>query len=95
MSEIFPLEIRALAIAFFYAIGTGLGGVAGPWLFSALIDTGSRASVFFGYLIGSILMIGAAIIQGRFGVAAERQPLEAVARPLAFIDGESVHSDSD
>jgi MFS family permease len=86
VSEIFPLEIRALAIAFFYAIGTGLGGVAGPWLFGALIDTGSRLSVFIGYLIGSILMIGAAIIQARFGVAAERQPLEAVARPLAFME---------
>jgi MFS family permease len=86
VSEIFPLEIRALAIAFFYAIGTGLGGVAGPWLFGALIDTGSRPSVFIGYLIGSILMIGAAIIQARFGVAAERQPLEAVARPLAFME---------
>jgi MFS family permease len=59
VSEIFPLEIRALAIAFF---GTGLGGIAGPWLFGVLIDTGSRPSVFIGYLIGSILMIGAAII---------------------------------
>ena len=86
VSEIFPLEIRALAIAFFYAIGTGLGGVAGPWLFGALIDTGSRPSVFIGYLVGSILMIGAAIIQARFGIAAERQPLEAVARPLAFME---------
>lgn len=86
VSEIFPLEIRALAIAFFYAIGTGLGGVAGPWLFGVLIDTGSRPSVFIGYLIGAILMIGAAIIQARFGVAAERQPLEAVARPLAFME---------
>jgi MFS family permease len=95
VSEIFPLEIRALAIAFFYAIGTGLGGVAGPWLFGALIDTGSRSSVFIGYLIGSILMIGAAIIQARFGVAAEREPLEAVARPLAFIDGEALQANKD
>ena len=95
VSEIFPLEIRALAIAFFYAIGTGLGGVAGPWLFGALIDTGSRPSVFIGYLIGSILMIGAGIIQARFGVAAEREPLEAVARPLAFIDGEALQANKD
>ena len=93
VSEIFPLEIRALAIAFFYAIGTGLGGIAGPLLFGALIDTGSRTSVFMGYLIGSILMIGAAVLQWRFGLAAERQPLEAVARPLAFIGSETVHSD--
>ena len=48
VSETFPLEIRALAIAFFYAIGTGIGGIAGPWLFGALIDTGSRMSVFGG-----------------------------------------------
>src|SRR5262249_39655742 len=71
VGEIFPLEIRALAIAFFYAIGTGVGGVVGPWLLGALIDTGARTSVFVGYLIGSILMIGAAAIQACWGVAAE------------------------
>src|SRR5256884_5268043 len=54
VSETFPLEVRALAIAFFYAIGTGIGGVAGPWVFGALIDTGSRWSVFGGYLFGSV-----------------------------------------
>jgi MFS family permease len=57
VSETFPLEIRALAIAFFYAIGTGIGGVGGPWLFGLLIDTGSRWSVFGGYLLGAALMI--------------------------------------
>ena len=82
--ETFPLEIRALAIAFFYAIGTGVGGIAGPWLFGHLIDSGSRASVFAGYLLGSALMIAAAFIESIWGVAAERKPLEAVARPLAF-----------
>jgi len=86
VSETFPLEIRALAIAFFYAIGTGIGGVAGPWLFGALIDTGSRWSVFGGYLLGSVLMLAAAVIAARWGVAAERKPLEAVARPLAACD---------
>jgi len=86
VGEIFPLEIRAVAIAFFYAIGTGLGGVAGPLLFGALIASGSRASVFMGYLLGSALMIVAAGIEWRWGVAAERKPLEAVARPLAFVD---------
>jgi MFS family permease len=86
VSETFPLEIRALAIAFFYAVGTGIGGVAGPWLFGALIDTGSRASVFGGYLLGAVLMVAAGIIAARFGVAAERKPLEAVARPLATVD---------
>jgi len=86
VGEIFPLEIRAVAIAFFYAIGTGLGGVAGPLLFGALIASGSRASVFMGYLLGSALMIVAAGIEWRWGVAAERKPLEAVARPLAVVD---------
>jgi len=86
VSETFPLEIRALAIAFFYAVGTGIGGIAGPWLFGVLIDTGSRASVFGGYLLGAALMVAAAAVQWRWGVAAERKPLEAVARPLAFLD---------
>ena len=82
--ETFPVEIRALAIAFFYAVGTGVGGVIGPWLFGILIDTGSRASVFAGYLLGSALMIAAAVVAARWGVAAERKPLEAVARPLSL-----------
>ncbi len=82
VSETFPLEIRALAIAVFYAIGTGLGGVAGPIVFGALIDTGSRPQVFVGYLLGATLMIGAAIVQGIWGVASERRGLEDVALPL-------------
>ena len=86
VSETFPLEVRALAIALFYAVGTGIGGVAGPALFGALIDTGSRTSVFAGYLVGSVLMIAAAAIAWRYAVAAERQPLESVARPLAFVE---------
>jgi MFS family permease len=85
VSETFPLEVRALAIAFFYAIGTGVGGVAGPLLFGLLIDTGSRSSVAVGYLLGSVLMIAAGLIAWRWGVAAERRPLEAVSRPLGFI----------
>ena len=86
VSETFPLEIRALAIACFYALGTAIGGIGGPLLFGALIDTGSRASIFAGYLLGSVLMIAAAIIEVRWGVAAERRPLETVARPLAFVE---------
>jgi MFS family permease len=86
VSETFPLEIRALAIAFFYAIGTGIGGIAGPWLFGALIDTGSRVSVYGGYLVGAALMIAAGVIAWFFAVSAERKPLEHVARPLAFMD---------
>jgi MFS family permease len=86
VSETFPLEIRALAIALFFAIGTGIGGVIGPLLFGALIDTGSRASVFGGYLLGAALMIVAAAVELRFGIAAERRSLEDVARPLAAAD---------
>jgi len=86
VSETFPLEVRALAIALFYAIGTGIGGVAGPALFGALIDTGSRNSVFAGYLFGSVLMIVAAVVAWRYAIAAERKSLESVARPLAFVE---------
>ncbi len=86
VSETFPLEIRALAIAVFYAVGTGIGGVIGPLLFGALIDTGSRASLFGGYLLGAVLMVIAAAVAWRWGVAAERKSLEQVARPLAFMD---------
>ena len=86
VSEIFPLEIRALAIAFFYAIGTGVGGVAGPLLFGSLINTGSRSNVAIGYAIGSTLMIAAAAAEALWGVPAERKSLESVARPLSFIE---------
>jgi MFS family permease len=86
VGEVFPVEIRALAIAFFYAVGTGIGGVAGPFLFGLLIDTGSRVSVFGGYLLGAVLMVVAAAVQLKWGVSAERKPLEAVARPLSFLD---------
>jgi len=86
VSETFPLEIRALAIAIFYAIGTGIGGVAGPLVFGMLIETGSRPTVFMGYAFAAGLMIAAAVVALRYGVAAERKPLEQVARPLASID---------
>ena len=86
VSETFPLEVRALAIALFYAIGTGIGGVAGPALFGALIDTGSRTSVFVGYLFGAALMVVAAAVAWRYAIAAERKSLESVARPLAFVE---------
>jgi MFS family permease len=86
VSETFPLEVRALAIALFYAVGTGIGGVIGPALFGALIDTGSRNSVFAGYVLGSGLMLAAAVVAWRYCIAAERRPLESVARPLAFVE---------
>ena len=86
VSETFPLEVRALAIALFYAVGTAIGGVAGPWLLGHLIDSGSRLSVFTGYLIGTALMLAAALIAAIWATAAERKPLEEVARPLASVD---------
>ena len=86
VSETFPIEIRALAIALFYALGTAVGGVAGPVVFGLLIDSGSRNSVFAGYLFGAMLMIVAALVAWRYCIAAERKPLEEVARPLAVVE---------
>ncbi|MCF8986138.1 MFS transporter [Pseudomonas syringae] len=83
VAETFPLEIRALAIAVFYAFGTGLGGMIGPTLFGELIETGERSNVLIGYLIGAGLMLLAAVVQSIWGVAAERKSLEDVARPLS------------
>lgn len=83
VAETFPLEIRALAIAVFYAFGTGLGGISGPLLFGALIETASRDNVAIGYLIGATLMVAAGIVQAVWGVAAERKSLEQVAAPLS------------
>jgi MFS family permease len=88
VSEVFPLEMRALAISIFYAVGTGVGGFAAPALFGALIETGSRGNVFAGYAFGAVLVIVAAWIAWRWAVAAERKPLEQVAPPLgALRDG--------
>ncbi|MGF6244853.1 MFS family permease [Paraburkholderia sp. GAS38] len=85
VSESFPLEIRALAIAVFYAFGTALGGIAGPAFFGRLIDTHQRSAVFTGYLIGSALMVGAAVVAAIWGVDAERKSLESVATPLSAL----------
>lgn len=86
VSESFPLEVRALAISLFYAVGTGVGGVIGPFFLAHLIDTGSRDSVFVGYLIGAVLMLLAAGIAAFKAVAAEGKPLEQVARPLSHVE---------
>ena len=83
VSEIFPLETRALAIAFFFSLGTGAGGIAAPWLFGTLIGTGSRINLFYGYVAAALLMLAAAAIELVFGVAAERQSLEKIAEPLS------------
>ena len=83
VAETFPLEIRALAIAAFYAIGTGIGGVSGPLLFGTLVETGSRDLVLVGYLIGAGLMAVAAVVGWIWGTAAEGKSLEDVSKPLA------------
>jgi MFS family permease len=89
VSEVFPLEMRALSISIFYAVGTAAGGFAAPALFGALIETGSRANVFIGYAIGAALVIVAAAVAWRHAVDAEGKPLEAVAPPLGMRGGAS------
>ena len=86
VGESFPLEARAIVIALFYAAGTAIGGVAAPTIFGALIATGSRGALMWGYLGGAALMIIAAATEAWIGVAAERQSLESVARPLTAAD---------
>jgi MFS family permease len=83
VSEIFPLEIRAFAIAIFYAIGTLVGGAFAPWLFGWIIGTGSANRLVVGYLAAALLMIVGAIVELWLGVPAERRPLEHVAPPLS------------
>ena len=96
VSEIFPLETRALCIAFFYAIGTAAGGIAGPLLFGALIEnasgSGDITKIAFGYFIGAALMIAGGIVEAIFGVKAERQTLEHIATPLTVEDAGETES---
>jgi MFS family permease len=83
VSEIFPLEVRAVAISIFYALGTCVGGVAAPALFGHLIASGSRTYLLYGYLLGSALMVLAAGAEAVLGVKAERRSLESIAAPLS------------
>jgi len=83
VSEVFPLEIRAMAISIFYAAGTLAGGVGAPALFGVLIGTGSRTNMFWGYLLGAALMVFAAGMEWKLGVKAEGQSLENISPPLA------------
>jgi MFS family permease len=86
VGESFPIEIRAVAIALFYAVGTGIGGVVAPALFGRLIEDKSRPELFLGYLVGAGAMIAAAAIEALLGVDAERKPLEEVAAPLSLAE---------
>jgi MFS family permease len=83
VSEIFPMETRAMAIAFFYATGTIVGGFGGPLLFGALIQSGDRGQIFIGYLVGAVVMIFGGIVQATMGVEAARRDLEDIAPPLS------------
>jgi MFS family permease len=84
VSELFPMEARAMAIALFYAVGTGIAALS-PTLFGALIATKSRTNVNYGYLLGSALMIGAGLVAVFLAVAAERKTLEDIAKPLTAV----------
>ncbi|MGH6872747.1 MAG: MFS transporter [Rhizomicrobium sp.] len=86
VGECFPLELRARAIGFFYAFGTAIGGIAGPALFGALIESGSRAQILWGYLLGALLMLLGGAAELAFGVDAARVPLEDIAPPLSRVE---------
>jgi MFS family permease len=86
VSEIFPLEMRAVAISIFYALGTGVGGFIGPALFGALIEAGDRADLFTAYVCAAAAMCAAAVVAAVIGVDAERKSLETVAPPLSTHD---------
>src|SRR3954464_3556577 len=83
VSEIFPMETRALAIAFFYAVGTAAGGITGPLLFGKLVESKQAGQVFWGYILGAALMIVAGIVQAALGIEAARKDLEEIATPLS------------
>jgi MFS family permease len=85
-SEVFPMETRALCIAFFYAVGTAVGGISGPLLFGKLIEDASASKditqIAIGYFIGAVLMVGGGLVEAFLGVKAEGQALENIAKPL-------------
>jgi MFS family permease len=82
VSEIFPLEIRAFAIAIFYAIGTSIGGVGAPALFGALVASGSKQYIMLGWLLGAVLMMAGAVAEFFIGIEAAGKSLESVSKPL-------------
>jgi MFS family permease len=86
VSEVFPLEGRAMAIALFYSVGTGLAAIS-PTIFGALIESASRTNVNYGYLVGAGLMIAAGVVAAFLAVPAERKALEDVASPFTAVRG--------
>ncbi len=94
VSEVFPMETRALAIAFFYAVGTAVGGIVGPLLFAKLISTGSPTQTAAGFALGAVLMIAGGVVELALGVKAEGQSLEDIAKPLTAEDADAGSSSS-
>jgi len=88
VSEIFPMETRALAIAFFYAIGTAIGGVTGPFLFGKMIESGEESQVAIAFFLGAAVMALGGLAEVLFGVKAEGAELEKIAKPLTAEDAE-------
>ena len=86
VSEVFPMETRALCIAVFYAVGTGIGGVIGPQVFNRMVETESYQQVFLAFGLGAVMMIIGGLAEIAFGVKAEREPLERIATPLTVED---------
>ena len=93
VSEIFPMETRAMAIAFFYAFGTALGGISGPAIFGGLIASGKPSALFVGFALGAVLMIGAGLVELWLGVEAAGRELEDIAAPLSAREAEREASD--
>jgi MFS family permease len=95
VSEIFPMETRALSIAFFYAVGTAAGGIVGPLLFGHLIASGDQDQVAIGFFVGAVVMSIGAIAELLFGVRAEQKRLEDVAEPLSAAGAEGAEVEGD
>jgi MFS family permease len=93
VSEIFPMETRALAIAFFYAIGTAVGGITGPYLFGKMIESGEKSQVAIAFYIGAAIMAIGGIVELFLGVRAEQESLEDIAKPLTAEDAEEEDED--
>ncbi|HET6857398.1 MAG TPA: MFS transporter [Streptomyces sp.] len=87
VSEVFPLETRAMCISFFYAVGTALGGITGPLLFNKLVSSGERADTTLAFCIGAGLMVAAGLVESVLGVKSERKSLESIASPLSAVTG--------
>jgi len=83
VSEVFPIETRAMAIAFFYAVGTAAGGISGPLLFAELTEAGVLSETALAFRIGATLMCLAGVVAAFLAVPAERRSLEDIARPLS------------